>query len=297
MTPVLHAGYGNWRANPPRPPERLLHDPDWDLKLDRVAQFYTVSGMTAQMIQEGKPRSLAFVWYGKESQGILRFHKRLSTELRKHLFNTSLMVVRPEWPADFVDSNLSFSDMLKEAFEISHLADVSSRIRNETKGASGKQTLVYIRHQPVSSSKLINPKILKRYLQWWNAVFAPLLEKNQFALLGVSFRVKKPAKFKKVMLEKEKLNELFLDQTVFRLLGRLKNLDKKDLLDFLNTHNIRLPGDLRDGIIGDILTKTEGRYEETIEELKVMVAKWWDYSPEYDQAPGDESDDDDDNDY
>ncbi|MCP4687125.1 MAG: hypothetical protein GY859_03685, partial [Desulfobacterales bacterium] len=102
MTPVLHAGYGIWRANPPRPPERLLHDPDWDLKLDRVAQFYTVAGMTSQMIQEGKPRSLAFVWYGKEGQGILRFHKRLSTELRKHLFNTSIMVVRPEWPADFV---------------------------------------------------------------------------------------------------------------------------------------------------------------------------------------------------
>jgi hypothetical protein len=42
MTPVLHCGYGDWRANPPTPPSRLERDPHWQLKLDRVSQFNKV---------------------------------------------------------------------------------------------------------------------------------------------------------------------------------------------------------------------------------------------------------------
>ncbi len=280
MTPVLHAGYGGWKANPPIPKDRTIHDPNWHVKIDRVSQYHIVAGETRLMLREGEPKSRAFVWYGKEGQGIDLFHKRLNIGLRDELPNANVYEVRPEWPFDLADEAASFRDMILEAFEVSSMAHIPARIRAETRGESGKRTLVYVRHLPVRSPKLINPKTLRTYLQWWDAHFTPILETNQFALLGVSFVVKNSSMFQKIMLKKEGMNDLFLDRTVFRLLDEMENLAKKDLNDFLHTHKINLPRDKRDEIIDRIIEMTGGHYEKTIEELKEMVERWRDYKPE-----------------
>ncbi|MCP4406518.1 MAG: hypothetical protein GY807_01915, partial [Gammaproteobacteria bacterium] len=189
ITPVLHCHYDTWRPNPPRRVSRLEHDPHWHLKIDRVTQFSIVATQTRQMLQERKPRSLAFAWYGEAGQGIEIFHQRLNVELREHLPNAFLFEVRPQWPLELSRPHISFRDMMLEVFEVNYLEDIPARIRAKTHGASGIRSLIYVRHQPVSSTKLINPKTLKVYLEWWNSTFVPLLERQQFALLGVSFIV------------------------------------------------------------------------------------------------------------
>lgn len=281
MNPVVHGHYGQWRANPPRPVNRLEHDPNWHVKLDRVEQFSTVATQTRQMLRERKPRSLAFVWYGQKGQGVEIFHERLKVELREDLPEVSIEEVRPEWPMDLHNCHRSFSDMLTEAFRVNSLHDVAASLRAKIQGASGKQTLVYVRHQPVTSSRhLINPKTYKDYLEWWDSHFVPLLEQRQFGLLAVSFEVENPAKFEKAMEEKVRINDLVLHDTVFRLLNALEKVARKDLLDFLQTHSIRLPLLRRDKILTKILEETGGHYEMTIAALKDLVQRAWDLTEE-----------------
>ncbi len=281
MTPVIHCHYNEWKSSPPKPPNRLEHDPHWHLKIDRVTQFSTVATQTRQMLREQKPRSLAFVWYGEQGQGLELFHQRLQIELQEDLTNAFVHEVRPVWPPELPHNNhRAFQDMLLEAFALHSLEDIPASIRAKNYGDFGKQTLIYIRHTPVTSVKRINPNTLKTYLEWWNSHFMPLLDSNQFALLGVSFVVKNPPKFQNAMLNTVRLYDLYLDHTVFRLLNEMERVARKDLLDFLHTHNIRLPEKRRDRTIDRILEKTNGQYEHTVEELKHLVDMAWDFTEE-----------------
>ncbi len=184
--------------------------------------------------------------------------------------------------------------MMAEAFEVNHIEDIPARIRSKSQGAFGKQTLVNVRHQPVRSAKFFNPRILKTYLEWWDHVFVPLMKGSQtFLLLGVSFIVENPPKFRRAMLEQERLEDLELHETVFRLLDEMEKIARKDLLDFLRTHNIRLPIKRRDQALERILEKTGGHYQQTIEQLKNLVDQVWDFIDESvadDETPSDEFD-------
>lgn len=277
MTPVLHCHYGEWRANPPRPPDRSVHDPHWQFKIDRIKQFGVVSYQTQQMLREQKPRSHAFVWYGRIGEGVDGFHQRLTVELREHLPNVYLYEVRPEWPNEFTNVHRSCQDMLCEAFGVSALADIPARVRAATRGTAGVQALIYVRHQPVPSPKVFSSQDLHDYLEWWDSHFVPLLERQQFALLGVSFLVNDPSRFQTRFTQVE---ELHLAHTVVRLLDELERLAKRDLRDFLQTHNIRLPLKRQDQVLEKILQKTEGHYEATVEELKNVVDQAWDQRDE-----------------
>jgi len=215
-----------------------------------------------------------FVWYGEEGQGIEVFHKRVWVELREDLSNTFVYQVRPGWPLHLANYNSAFGSTLAQTFEVNTLDDIPARIRNKSHGESGKQTLVYVRHEPVRAANLINPESLKGYVEWWDHEFVPKLPKNQFALLSVSFIVKNPPAFAEYM-EDEKFDDLDLKRTVFWLLDEMETVAKKDLLLFLRTHNIRLPMERRDKVLLKILKKTGGRYEQTIEELKKLRREAW----------------------
>ncbi|MFQ5632585.1 MAG: hypothetical protein ACE5I1_27775, partial [bacterium] len=292
MTPVLHCHYAEWKSKPPERVDPLEQDPHWHLKLNRVMQFGTVTYQTRQMLREQRPRSLAYVWYGQEGQGIDLFHKRLKVELQEDLANHAhFREIRPAWPMDLQDPDRSFEDMLTEAFDVQSFRDIPRCIRSYTRGASGRQTLVYIRHQPVFSSELINPWRLKQYLLWWDRKFVPFLKDQFYGLLTVSFVVKNPAKFRKAMLEKQRLDDLELTRhTIFKLLDEMERIGMNDLADFLKSHNIRLPRERKDRILQDILERTNGHYELTISALKKLVERAWDEAEEQPAAEGDEED-------
>lgn len=271
ITPVLHAHYTQWQATRSTPPDRLSDDPHWHLKIDRVSQYNSVIAQTRLMLREQKPKSLVFVWYGEEGQGIEIFHKRLLVELREELTNAFVYQRRPRWPEHLEDYHTAFSDVLTETFGVNTLEDIPARVRAESQG---RPTLIYVRHEPVRSTQLINPQSLKEYVLWWDTEFVPKLERKQFALLTVSFLVVNPPAFAEYV-EDEHIEELDLKQTVFWLLDEMEKLAKKHLLLFLRTHNIELPRDRKDKVLQKILTQTGGRYEQTVEALKQLRQEAW----------------------
>ncbi len=272
ITPVLHAHYDRWEAPPARRYDPQDRDPFWHLKLDRVGQFGAVSYQTRQMLRERRPRSLAYIWYGRVGQGIELFHKRLQVELQDDLQpHTMLHEVRPEWPRQLLDPERSFEEMLVEAFGVTSLKLISQSIRAISRDAAGRPVLVYVRHQPVRSKEVLNLPQLKAYIHWWDRKFAPLLHEQQYALLGISFEVEKPAKFRRYLLENEQIATVDLANTNFRLLDELERVAKDDLYDFLKAHKVELPSRQRDRILDEILDETGGNYEQTIRSLRRYV--------------------------
>jgi hypothetical protein len=106
-------------------------------------------------------------------------------------------------------------------------------------GAAGRQSLVYVRHTPVRSSEVLNPRDLKAYLAWWDSQVAPLLDE-------------------------------------------MERLARRDLVQFLKTHNIRLPLERREQALKRILKATKGHYEQTVAELRDLL----DMAREVDEGRG-----------
>jgi hypothetical protein len=271
ITPVFHAHYGEWKAKPPTPPDRLTADPHWHLKIDRVRQYNDVFAQTEHMIREQKPKSRVFVWYGEEGQGVEIFHKRLLVELREGLSGVHVHQIRPRWPEHLEDYHSAFSHVLTEPFGVGAIEDIPVRLRKES---HNRTTLLYVRHEPVRSDQLIDTETLKDYVLWWDFEFAKLLEKKQFALLSVSFLVENPPKFAQDV-HGENIEELNLRNTEFMLLDAMEKVAKIDLLRFLRTHNIDMPEDRREEALQEIINRTDGRYEQTVEELKQLRKQAW----------------------
>jgi hypothetical protein len=293
LIPVLHAQYNQWQYKPANADNKLMRDPYWHLKLDRVSQFGTVSFETRQMLREKRPRSFVYIWYGQPGQGIDIFHKRLTVDLREDLpARAHFLEIKPEWPAEYHNPERSFADMMCEAFDVARLEDIPGKIRSKTRGAAGKQTLVYVRHQPVRSKNVLDPAHLKQYIIWWDKKFAPLLENRVFSLLTVSFEVNIPVRFYDSLVNRDKFYNIHTDRTIVRILDEMEKVALKDLYDFLQAHEVRLPLSHKDRILQEILSKTDGHYEMTVDQLKVLVSR------ELDQIDANEDEyDDDDYDY
>ena len=82
------------------------------------------------------------------------------------------------------------------------------------------------------------------------------------------------------MLEQAKLYDLELSRAIFRLLDEMERIGLKDLFDFLQTHNIRLPRAHKDRILQNILEQTSGHYEQTVSALRRLVEHALDMSEE-----------------
>ena len=117
----------------------------------------------------------------------------------------------------------------------------------------------------------MNPRTLSTYLQWWDREFAPLMKDRLYALLTVSFVVDNPARFHKAV--DHVLYDLEFSNTICRLLDEMERLGKKDLLDFVQAHKIRLPRRHKDRILQGILEYTNGHYELTISALNRLVVQ------------------------
>jgi hypothetical protein len=266
------------------------HDPYWHLKIDRVSQYHTVSGEVRQMVRRGWPRCHAYVWYGRRGEGMDLFHKRLKVELRDDLDNARLLEIPLEWPDTLSDPGRSFEDMLCHAFAVDELEAIPATIRYLAGGSYGARVLVYLRHRPVVGKCLINPQAIGRYLQWLDHNLRYLLDEGQFLLLGVSFEVSKPAGFQQAVLWSG-LEELRLEQTVFQLLDELDRLALSDLVRFVKTHRIHRAGRLDKACLQALLNKTEGNYEQTVEELRLLMDQVW-YETAEEASPMDDDEDD-----
>ncbi|CAK8725487.1 hypothetical protein KKHLCK_16845 [Candidatus Electrothrix laxa] len=294
MTPVLHCRYDTWTANPPDPPSRLERDPHWRLKVDRVNQFSKVFFQTYQMLMERKPRGLAYLWYGTPEQGLEIFHRRLSVELQEKLIDTAVYPRPLEWPDDLYDPARSFSDMFCQAFEVESLDHIPARIRTFSRGISGRKVLVYLCHRPVTSEDFFDPKNIRLYLDWWNRTLLPLIPENAHVLLGISYHAKNPSKFHDSLVKKERLYDFSMSDAVLELLDELERVTRRDLIDFIRTHNIAVPADLdrRDKALDDILIRSKGSYDRIIDELEHLETRIWQQGAQENGAEEDDEEDD-----
>lgn len=275
MTPVLHCRYGRWISNPPKPSARFDRDPHWRVKLDRVAQFSQVFLQVYEMFQERKPGGFAYLWYGTKGQGVELFHQRLKVDLREKLPNVVMIEITPKWPPALDDPLECFTVMLNQAFGVTNFDQIPAVIRTRTRSVSGKQTLVYIRHRPVTNAYIFHPENLKVYLDWFNHYFVGKLPERTHALLGISYVVSNPSKFQRLLTQKERLNHLEFSDTVFQILNEMDKIVKEDLIRFIQTHNIPIPDDLRDRELDRILDKTGGMYEKVLDELIELESRVW----------------------
>ncbi|KPA10945.1 hypothetical protein MHK_008848 [Candidatus Magnetomorum sp. HK-1] len=288
LTPIMHCNYNSWTYKPKPPVSSMIHDTHWRVKLDRIKQFSQVKYMTEEMLTNQRPKILSYLWYGEQGQGIDQFHHRLRVELREKLSPTELIEITPIWPPHFVDFHESCENMYRQAFNVQSFLHIPSQIREL---GYGKQSLIYIRHTPLTSTRIVNLKVLKRYIEWLDQYFLPLLKQDKFfALVGVSYIVNQPAKISR-LIEKKKITTAHYTNTVFRVLDEMKKLDKQDLYDFLQTHNIRLPYDSKEKVLNEILSKTNGHYEQTLYELENLVNRAWAMDDKLDDDIDDDDED------
>ncbi len=81
-------------------------------------------------------------------------------------------------------------------------------------------------------------------------------------------------------MEKTVVNQLELEDTGFHLLDEMEKLARSDLIQFFNHHRIRLPSMKKEKILDEIMEKSKGRYEMTLEALKDIVDRAFDFSYE-----------------
>ncbi len=114
VTPVLHGAYRDWHYHPPQPRNPLDRDPHWRVKLDRSTQISLVTHKARQMMRLGSPRALAYVWFGREGQGVDTFHRRIVLELKADNPGLHIDERNPNWPDHLKPPELSFDDMLAD---------------------------------------------------------------------------------------------------------------------------------------------------------------------------------------
>ena len=113
------------------------------------------------------------------------------------------------------------------------------------------------------------PPTLREYVMFLDQTFASLMKKGQIIVMTISFVVPNPPAFLKE-IENEKIDELYLRYTQTKILDEMERLAKKDLLDLCNRHGIYISENDKNKIIQDIMIKTKGHYEQTVDEIKML---------------------------
>lgn len=76
-------------------------------------------------------------------------------------------------------------------------------------------------------------------------------------------------------------------------MDELDRVTRRDLIDFIRTHNIAVPTDLRDKAIDDILARSKGSYVRVIDELEHLESRIWQQGAQENIAKEDGEEDDD----
>lgn len=271
--PVLYCRADGWESSALDPNCRsAMTDTKWRFKLDRVTQFGTVRTQVEDMMRSEKLRFAAYGWYGGAGQGVKILLDRLRAEFIDRLPDTGVKVLcltSPPWPG--IVSTEDFERMVLETFEVNHLNQIPSAIRNKTRHHEGPRTLIYIRHDVIhGSAHVMRPDAVKRYVEFWSTHVAPRLPPHTYALLGLGFTVTHGEKFLKAM-DQRNLRSYYLPNGYFELLKELLPVEEDDIVKFIHHQDAPIPCNLWQSIARQIIQRTHGNYEATIEELDKVI--------------------------
>lgn len=288
LNPVLHARYGGWRANPPRPTGDLdKRDPHWRVKLDRRNQVRHATYEVREMLRRAAPRCQIYIWYGREGQGVDLFQQRLAVELDQDIGAQAQMIaLQPRWP-DYLRTGFC-ADMYCQALDVQGIDDIPAAVRRRARVLGGRQPLLYIRHEPVQPQGHPDFAALMRYIDWCDNELSPLLEAaGAFAVIGVPRMLGSPKPFDLLFKGHAWPGRRFnrqlqgavdarrLNLVQVHPLEGMESLDKKDLEHFLDNLDVRFPLATKDKMLNDIMKRTKGNYEETLNALQEAVETRW----------------------
>jgi hypothetical protein len=275
MTPLLFANYDSWQSSPPERERFSASDPNWRLKLDRLSQFGQIYYEITSMLREGEPRSLFYVWFGRQDQAVELFHDRINVELKSAL-GPRVMDIRPCWPDETYNHSKAFEDLALAAFEVVAPPAIPGRIRTRTKAIDGEGAIVVVRHQSLSAASHITVDILRLYMEWWDACMTGHLEKaNAHAVLGLRFTVRDPERFQQIVSDRIlRLTNEFRNSH-FRLLPELRAPSLADLSDFVRVNRFPVPTSTRESLLVEVLARTKGAYEPIVSELQREIDRAW----------------------
>jgi hypothetical protein len=215
-----------------------------------------------------RKKGLTFVWFGQEHQCVELFHKRLILDLRKKLHEFSVLEVNPKWPKCFHDYYCSsFNNMLSRVFEVGELQDIPHHVMSKINYPERKSLIYFKLHFGIqqTTSQLMND--IRICLEWWDSEFVPLLKKQQFVLLGISFEHHTPAECED-SLDEARFDELELRNTYYWRLDELTSLLKRDIFRFMHDFNITIPHERKKRVVNIIMKKTDGICEQVLDTLE-----------------------------
>lgn len=265
MTPVIYCDYDKWFYEPPQLDDGGLGEVRRQAKLDRSRQFGFVLGQASEMLQDGRPRTLSYVWYGQRGQGVLKFHERINLEINQRLQRVAFFSLETKWPSHFEGSD-PFIEMFTEPLDIYKLSHLPARIREKAGGPPESKILVYVSHSAIESRAFFGPAQLKKYLDWWDRQTALLSDPNIFYLLGLPFIVSNPEAFNQAVSHEVK-RTLDLRSTRFRLLDEMGSVTVDDIIDYFEVYHHEVSLTVRGDTAQKIWEQTQGKYEETVEAL------------------------------
>jgi hypothetical protein len=271
ITPVLHYRYKKWEFKSPVNELRLQMKPNWENMLDRTKQTGEVILRLGSMLQSQRRRpSLAFLWHGQKGQGVEQFYRRLELELQNRFPEAAFYAVTPAWPQELHNFNRSISDMLSEAFEVANLLEIPDKIRFEMLRKGAHQSIVYLRHPSLTPETILSQSNqLRNYLEWLDKNLAAHLDEATCLLIGFAFEETAEADFPQESFEQ--LQDVEFANLSFYLLEELREVNRRDLVDFMRIQNYSLPVDIREQVIAGIMNKTGGHYQQVLEQLKEML--------------------------
>ncbi|MCI5164412.1 MAG: hypothetical protein D3917_20855, partial [Candidatus Electrothrix sp. AX5] len=89
------------------------------------------------------------------------------------------------------------------------------------------------------------------------------------------------------------LDDFSMSHALIKLLDELERVTRRDLIDFIHSHNIAVPPDLRDKAIDEILARSKGSYARVIDELEHLESRIWQQGAQGNGAEEDGEEDDD----
>jgi hypothetical protein len=280
LTPALHSSYVKWncRSSVSSPPDDL----HWRFHLNRIHQFGQVLYQTKRLLQGRSRRSLAYMWYGLEGQGIQHFYERIEKELPAYLLDVYLSPVRPKWPDHYSPFHDSVGQMLADAFNVGKFEEVRPKINYIYADHGKRPLLLFIEHPPIEAEMNFKPERLLHYLAWLDKCLVNNLTKNVYALIGLSFIGREPKDLRREILDQLTLSDTEFDHIDFHLLEEMKALERRDLIEFLRGLDNRWPTSRREGILSGIISRTGGVYDRVLEELEPMISqnRIWDLEEE-----------------
>lgn len=284
FTPVCYATYQDyqeWKSIPGKAEKWTSRNPtpNWLITVDRNEQCRHLVYETMKMIKNKTPRSLGFFWYGESGEGVDIFHKRFRNELRNYVHDVVLLDKTIEWPTIVDEISASLEELYRDSFKVENLEDIRIAISQLHPYISGKTRIVLIDHLPfeVGKTKRINSNVLEEYLSWWSTRLIHCFPHELYVLLGMSFIVPTELLEEFSKDTKEILDSAATDHFATSFLPCLKKLEASDLIEFFRTHPTVIPPDKLREVIKNVLKKSDGRYEETLNLLKDVEKNWFQY--------------------